>query len=151
MLYFDYIIIFIYKRKKYKRKKPPQKMVKINANAIFFCKSESSEEEKGTTTFLNSVLTCNCHSSSLQLSPTIFLVAPVDRLPLNPTTSNRLATASNCNHCSKKMTRHAFGSIFWSLHRVGESLYFRDDRAIFLHHCFFSFSSTFFLSRVYRV
>lgn len=90
MCYPSTALTFIYERKKLGEKRV--KTISANANICnIFCKSGSGEQWKKVQPLLNSVLTCNCHSSSLQLSPTMFFAGPFDRLSRSPATSNRVS------------------------------------------------------------
>lgn len=118
----------------------------------YFLKNNKKKREKKAELLLNSVLICNCHSSSLQLSPTIFLAPTGFR-----GTELRRIESRDCfqlrSHCGKKDTRRAFGPIFWSPRHVGELLDFRDHcHSVFLHRRFFREIrvSSFFPSRVHR-
>lgn len=118
----------------WEKESSPQNRVKtIGANANIydiFCKRRSREQWKKVRPLLNSVLTCNCHSSSLQLSPTIFLAVSFDRFGRG-TEVRRIKSRDRFQLRSlqqKDRAARLWPSIFCSPRRVGESLDFRDDR-----------------------
>lgn len=152
MCYTSAALIFIYERKRLLHKIGLKRSAQMRIFTIFFAKGDQGNSGKRPRPLLNSVLTCNCHSSSLQLSPTIFLAVPFGRLPRNRATTNQVSRPLPIAIIAAKRSRGTpLGSIFCSPRCIGESLDFRDDRVrLFCIVAFFTIS-TFFLSRVRRV
>lgn len=71
-----------------------------------FWKTIKKKREEKAELLLNSVLICSYHSSSLQLSPTIFL-APTGFRGTELRRIESPVTASNCDHIAAKRTRGA--------------------------------------------